>query len=178
MCLFVGIGRYTITVTQHAKRVVKQQSSILLILLLLALLALWWGLSFAHTSATSPAVAENSALAERTLTHTAIDADYPIPNTVLVTHTTIKKGAFAYGGTLVLPNCDTFSTSMSAAGANPAAVSLSFVVTKVDSVCADMGTSSAPFLVSYSDGTAHAPTLANITINNHPVSFSLVKSNK
>ena len=108
--------------------------------------------------------------------HLAFDERYIPPDVLHVLHAT-HKNVVVYSGTLALPNCDTFATSMSMNVANPAAIALALVVAKGDPACTDVGTSTTPFSVSYAaDG--HEAVLKNIAINARPVSFSVTESKK
>ena len=155
----------------------KQRSALLLIVVLLALLLSWWLLSGGFSVFVSEPRAANRAEAQgQQQTHLAFDETYAPPKSLHLSHVT-HKHMDTSSGTLTLPNCDTFSTHMSISSASPAAVSLALVVAKGDPLCTDVGTSTAPFSVSYG-ADAHGAVLKNILVNERSVPFSVIETKK
>ena len=161
-------------VKHYTRQAHKHRSSLLLIVLLLVLLGLWWKISFIQIRSQSQSL--TAATTEAQPVTLLPDVSYTPPAKVVI-HSRSIRGGESYSGSLVLPNCDTFSTSFSTQGHNGAAISLTFMVSKTDAVCDDVGTSSAPFAISYSSGEAKSPPLTNLVINNRPALFSLVEVN-
>ena len=162
--------------THHVRAAHKHRSSLLLIVLLLAVLVACWLLSLLQSHRAPGFIAKPDASANIALADgMTYDTEYTMPKKIDIVRTA-KKNKITYTGSFVVPNCDTFSTSLLTPAAGSASVSLAFVVAKTSDACSDVGTSSTPFTLSYSlatTSTANTPKLTDIRINNQPVPFSV-----
>jgi hypothetical protein len=146
----------------------KQRSAILLVLLLLLIFAGWWSVSLYHIA---PSPQQQVAATSVSL---PIDTTY-IPASSLEIQSAFSNGAQSYNGTLLLPDCDTFSTAISTSGSNPAHVTLAFEVLRYDGSCHTASSTPNPFSASVSTG-AIEPILQSVTVNNQTIPFSLIQA--
>lgn len=146
-------------------------------MLMLLVLVLWWFVVVFVPRTSTPQPPPTTTLLRQTEPVAAADPNYVLPRRITIKHSS-KQGVETYQGELALPNCDMFSTGVSTTGTRSVTLALVFRVTKAaDGACTDAGTSTTPFLISYASPTTHSPSLAGITINDTPVSFSVIKGN-
>lgn len=138
-----------------------------LVVLLLVLVAGWWAVSSTHI--VQPIATHLTSAVDAS--GYIVDTSYVSPGPIVVVHT--KSGSTqTYSGSLMIPNCDTFSVHISTSGNQ---ISLAFTILTLGGNCTNAANAATPFVVTYSTSQSGTPTLDGITINGASASFSVTE---